>query len=351
MNKKFSKSIIGLSLIEILIGIMITSIMMAAMYTSYDVVNKSYNQVSEKAKISRASRDLVSMLMRDVRMAGFKYYAGSHEIAQYAAKTAEAPMSCTDGMALPKLSYLGFDDGFDDSPTATFDTDTSHNPLVIRRNTLGPNRSTETRGSSAVTGEQDLCCDQIQIVYEDFNMASNQDLYQPYKKYRITYFAKKTGTDEVVTPSGIKKINRYGAFKLVQGWEQRIEKSCVFPPAETGSWVTTCDECTAQPALIRDHIEDMEFIPFDENGRIIKSSGDSFVYPAPEHASINDRIYDIRGVDIKIIFRSKDNFFKEAANRQLSGLTNRNKNTVDRFLRDTVIVSVHTRNIGGQGLQ
>ena len=229
--------------------------------------------------------------------------------------------------------------------------DTSHNPLVIRRNTLGPNRSTETRGSSAVTGEQDLCCDQIQIVYEDFSMASRDDVLQPYKKYRITYFAKKTGTDDVVTPSGIKKINRYGAFKLIQGWEQRIDPPCFFPPAENGSWVTTCDECTEEPALIRDHIEDMEFIPFDENGRIIKSSGDSFFYPAPEHASMNDRMYDIRGVDIKIIFRSKDNFFKDAANRQLSGLTNRNKNTVDRFLRDTVVVSVHTRNIGGQGLQ
>ena len=348
MNKKFSKSIIGLSLIEILIGIMITSIMMAAMYTSYDVVNKSYNQVSEKAKISRASRDLVSMLMRDVRMAGFKYYAGTHEIARFATKTSDE-MGCT--MKLPKLSYLGFDDGFDDGPAATYIDDTSHNPLVIRRNTLGPNRSTETRGSSAVTGEQDLCCDQIQIVYEDFNLASDQDLYQPYKKYRITYFAKKTGTDDVVTPSGIKKINRYGAFKLIQGWEQIIDPPCFFPPAENGNWVTTCDECTEEPALIRDHIEDMEFIPFDENGRIIKSSGDSFFYPAPEHASINDRLYDIRGVDIKIIFRSKDNFFKEAANRQLSGLTNRNKNTVDRFLRDTVVVSVHTRNIGGQGLQ
>ena len=348
MNKKFSKSIIGLSLIEILIGIMITSIMMAAMYTSYDVVNKSYNQVSEKAKISRASRDLVSMLMRDVRMAGFKYYAGTHEIARFATKTSDE-MGCA--MKLPKLSYLGFDDGFDDGPAATYVDDTSHNPLVIRRNTLGPNRSTETRGSSAVTGEQDLCCDQIQIVYEDFSMASRDDVFQPYKKYRITYFAKKTGTDDVVTPSGIKKINRYGAFKLIQGWEQIIDPPCFFPPAENGNWVTTCDECTEEPALIRDHIEDMEFIPFDENGRIIKSSGDSFFYPAPEHASINDRMYDIRGVDIKIIFRSKDNFFKEAANRQLSGLTNRNKNTVDRFLRDTVVVSVHTRNIGGQGLQ
>ena len=322
--------------------------MMAAMYTSYDVVNKSYNQVSEKAKISRASRDLVSMLMRDVRMAGFKYYAGTHEIARFATKTSDE-MGCA--MKLPKLSYLGFDDGFDDGPAATYIDDTSHNPLVIRRNTLGPNRSTETRGSSAVTGEQDLCCDQIQIVYEDFSMASRDDVFQPYKKYRITYFAKKTGTDDVVTPSGIKKINRYGAFKLIQGWEQIIDPPCFFPPAENGNWVTTCDECTEEPALIRDHIEDMEFIPFDENGRIIKSSGDSFFYPAPEHASMNDRMYDIRGVDIKIIFRSKDNFFKDAANRQLSGLTNRNKNTVDRFLRDTVVVSVHTRNIGGQGLQ
>ena len=34
MNKKNSKYIIGLSLIEILIGIVITTIMMAAMYTS-----------------------------------------------------------------------------------------------------------------------------------------------------------------------------------------------------------------------------------------------------------------------------------------------------------------------------
>ena len=67
MNKYENSKIKGLSLVEILL-IVITSIMMAAMYTSYNVVNKSYSQVSEKAKISRSSRDLVSMLMRDVRM-------------------------------------------------------------------------------------------------------------------------------------------------------------------------------------------------------------------------------------------------------------------------------------------
>ena len=76
MSNKHSKYIIGLSLIEILIGIIITSIMMAAMYTSYSVVNQSYNQVSEKAKISKSSRDLVSMLMRDIRMSGLDITQG-----------------------------------------------------------------------------------------------------------------------------------------------------------------------------------------------------------------------------------------------------------------------------------
>ena len=83
MNKKNSKYIIGLTLIEILIGIVITSIIMAAMYTSYNVVNQSYSKVAEKAKISKALRDLVSMLMRDIRMAGFRYYAGTHEIQNF----------------------------------------------------------------------------------------------------------------------------------------------------------------------------------------------------------------------------------------------------------------------------
>ena len=216
MSNKHSKYIIGLSLIEILIGIIITSIMMAAMYTSYSVVNQSYNQVSEKAKISKSSRDLVSMLMRDIRMSGFRYYAGSFEISKYGndtTSTCSAP-----GMVLPKLSYLVFQDGFDQGANIDFDDDRSHNPIVIRRNTLGPNRITDTRGSSGVTGDTDLCCDQIQIVYEDFNQ---NDLLQPYKKYRITYFGKKTAEDSVETPNGLKSINRYGVYKLIQGWNKK----------------------------------------------------------------------------------------------------------------------------------
>ena len=52
----------GVTLIEILIGIIITSIMVGAMYTSYNVVSGAYKQVSDKAKISSSSRDLVTMI-------------------------------------------------------------------------------------------------------------------------------------------------------------------------------------------------------------------------------------------------------------------------------------------------
>ena len=66
MNKKNIK---GLTLIEILIGVAITALMMGAMFASYSVVNNSYNQVTDKAKVSRSSRDIVGMIIKDIRLA------------------------------------------------------------------------------------------------------------------------------------------------------------------------------------------------------------------------------------------------------------------------------------------
>ena len=324
-NKKISlKNIKGLTLVEILIGIVITTIIMAAMFTTYTIVNQTYNQVSEKAKISRSSRDLVSMLMRDIRMAGFRYYAGTQTISKFAADTTD---ECGGtGMALPKISYLAFDNGF-------LDEDDSHNPIVIRKNKLGFDNST-TNTDHKIIGD-DLCCDQIQIVYEDFNQ---NDLLQPYKRYRITYFA-----DSITEPND----SRYAVFKTIESWSQaRAESTCVFPAS--GSWINNCPECVDRE-LIRDHIEDMEFIPFDNKGLIVQDS--SANYPAPELTGIIDRLFDINGVDVRLTFRSKENFFKKEApaskKRFITGLDDRSKGFTDKYLRDSVIVTVNTRNIGG----
>ena len=343
MSKRNLKYIAGLSLIEILIGIIITSIMMAAMYTSYTVVNQSYSQVSEKAKISRSSRDLVSMLMRDIRMSGFRYYAGSFEINKYGDDTTA---DCTaPGMTLPKLSYLVFQDGFDQGSGVQYTDDENHSPIVIRKNTLGPNRTSETRGVSEVTNDTDLCCDQIQIVYEDFNQ---NNLNQPYQKFRITYFAE---------PRVVDGDARFAVYKTIESWQQPRAPEPVLPAAydtlpcnfpATGAWSDNCRDCVVKE-LVRDYITDMEFIPFDSLGRIIKDS--SGRYPAPEITGIRDRLFDIRGVDIRLTFRSSDDFYKSNApdskKRVVTGLDNRSKEYTDKYLRDSVIVTVNTRNIGG----
>ena len=384
--------IAGITLIEIMIGVIITSIMMAAVYTSYSVVNQSYSQVTDKAKISRASRDIVTMLMRDVRMAGFKYYAGSHEIAQYASNTSECNNG--SGIVLPKNSYLHFDNGFDGNPQD------SHNALVIRKNTLGfgiisdtstslSTNNTNATGSTASTGSN--CCDQIQIVYEDFNQNDYSDGKQPYKKYRITYYAQPNDTGGFAAYKRVEHYSqpRNGCDLIAQatpppqndGGNDPLGDGNLFnlenqfgvnrdPNAggivgsgvsddsadvssiNKGLWLTDCNECTPG-VMVRNYIDDMEFIPFDQDGKIIQDSAGKF--PAPEHVGIRDRLLDIRGVDIRLTWISKEDFYKDAATtdkpRTILGLGGADRNNLisdgkDKKLRDSVVVTVHTRNIG-----
>ena len=73
MNRKLS-SIAGVTLVEILIGIVISMIMMAAMFTSYQAVNSSYSQVIDRAKISQTGRNILGMIVKDIRLAGFRYF-------------------------------------------------------------------------------------------------------------------------------------------------------------------------------------------------------------------------------------------------------------------------------------
>ena len=44
-------------------------------------------------------------------------------------------------------------------------------------------------------------------------------------------------------------------------------------------------------------------------------------------------------------------FFRKKTTRTIAGLSGRDASNDDRYLRDSVIVSVHTRNIGGESFQ
>ena len=304
MKKNRINNIAGLTLIEILIGVVISTMMMAAMYTTYNVVNNSYSQVSDKAKISRAGRDIIGMLMRDIRMAGFHYDFGTNAL---------------DISTTSYLQYVGYDSSIEES----------HDPIIVLEQTLGYNSGKED-GFIGIDrhNDEDPCCDRIHIVYGDFNQ---NDLDQPYKKYKITYYAlpREEGDDKY-----------YGVYKTKHSWIQVVGDT-------TGEWLSDCSECY-NGELIRDHLYDMEFIVFDREGRRLYDAA-SASYPRPDNASRKD-LYNIRAIDVRLTFRSKKEFFRNEATtekpRFVKALGNRSRIFTDKYLRDSIVVTVHTRNVG-----
>ena len=310
MKKKYLKSIAGLTLVEILIGIVVSSLMMAAMYSTYSIVNNSYNQVVDKAKISRSSRDLVELLIRDIRMSGFKYYLGTNELGY------------------PEQSYLEFVGG-------TTSIKENHDPIVIIANELGHNID-GTDPTVTKNNAGDLCCDKIHIVFDDFNQ---NDKLQPYKRYKLTYYALPVSDSD-------DSNQRYAVYKSKISWKQQRDSETASWPTE-GDWVSDCTECYHEQ-LVKDYVEDMEFIALDQEGR--KLSPD----PSPSDYSARQNLYKIRSVDIRLAFRSENEFFRfearEGNERQLSGFSRAIKKYSDRYLRDSVVVTVYTRNIIDDGI-
>ena len=317
----------GVSLIEMLIGIVISSIIIGAMYTTYSVINQTYSRVTDVAGISKSGRDIVSMIMRDVRMAGFKYYYG------YNAENEARP----EGARIPRIDYLRFVPG----DTAAEES-ISHAPVVIYRNRLGD--ATRLSDADPVVPGYDIidesinevCCDQIHIVYGDFD--ANADVgsgEQFYTRYKISYFAHAMQKDN---------DKFYGVFRSKKYWRQALDDP------EGGEWVVNnCppDNDCYSGQLVREYLSDMSFVAMDKFGRVVDADPKE-----PEN------IYDIRSVDMTLTFRSasKSGFFKnlrEGTKRQILSLGREATEFTGEdaaFKRDPIFLTVHTRNLGGIGM-
>ena len=145
MNKLKNHS--GVTLIEILIGIVISIIIMGAMYASYTAINNSYSQVTDKAKASQTGRNIMGMMMRDIRQAGFRVFEDN-------ILNDDEPINVTPGRG---------------GPDATIVSD----------------------------------CDHIRIVYGDASLDGNGD--EEYTRYRVTYFCRAS---ELLLKILMRSINK-----------------------------------------------------------------------------------------------------------------------------------------------
>ena len=275
MKENFHK-ISGLTLIEILIGIVITSIMMGAMYTSYNVVNNSFSQVTGRASVSAAGRDVSAMLIRELRMAGFRYYGDN----------------------------LYFDDG-----RGLNGEENNHYPIIIKE-------------------PADSCCDRIEIVYGDYDSnRAGTEIDPKFLRFKVIYFASLEDGNYNLYKVKLKWINAEQHWVYVYGGDP----DNVYPDLPIN---------VRDAELLRKYVVNMEFVPTNEDGQVIST---------PLTVNENEEYLNkIRTVDLKITFRSKDDFFKKKIIRKIESIKGavRHVDQEDKFLRDSIVLSVFTGNIG-----
>ena len=136
---------------------------MAAMFTSYTIVNNTYRQVTDRAKLSQAGRDLIGQLLREIRMAGYKHV--------------------TDDMA----------------------PDNDHVAIKI------------TKGSGLEGGT----CDKIQIVYGsvDYTSTAAEGERYEYTRYQITYECEKSTQVETLADGSKQTIDGFKILKSKKKWD------------------------------------------------------------------------------------------------------------------------------------
>jgi len=278
MKKKLSRDA-GLTLIEILIAVVISSLMMAAMFTSYTIVNNTYQQVTDRAKISQAGRDLVGQILREVRMAGYKYV--------------------NDDIA----------------------ASTSHNPIKITK-------GTGFKGT----------CDKLEIVYGGiiYDGTKPAGSRYSYTRYKITYECKASTIIDETKPGGTTPIEGFSVIKSKEVWD-----------TVANGWknpATDGDDTTYFEEKILDYVQDLVFVPFDEDGQIITSTNPT----TPSNA----RAYDVKTVDIGLVIRSSKPFYRadrklDNTVRKIMSITSkRDIEEQDKYLRETISVTANARNIG-----
>ena len=252
--------------------------MMGAMLTSYNVVNNSYSQVTDKAKISNQAKVVLGMIMADIRNAGFKY----------------------------------------------------HNDSVKTTNELIPILITKASNFNTA-------CDQIDIVYGDMNYDENRTPKYEYERYKVTYHCEASKLPDKTAPplpgNKFPPIKAFAVYKTKVIWDD-TQKSWKNP-------TTDGNDATYKKQLVADYIEDLVFIPIDDEGKLID--------PPPTPTINKSKLYKIKTIDIALSIRSTKNFFRSDKDRTKATLNNpfRKKIRYDKFFRDTIVVTAHARNMGG----
>ena len=101
------------------------------------------------------------------------------------------------------------------------------------------------------------------------------------------------------------------------------------------------DERTYGEEKVIDYVQDLVFHAIDENGNQIKP-------PPTATNATKDFIFKIKTVDIALTKRTRKEFYKKNVTKTIRSLIegSRNISKTDKYLRESIIISANTRNLG-----
>ena len=222
------------------------------MYTSYNVVNSTYSQVTDTAKISQTGRDVMGMIIRDVRMAGYKYFNDNIEIDI-----------------------------------------TEHIPILITKK------------------DTTNACDKIEIVYGDIKYdRSVTPITYGFERIKITYECILSTIPDKEKPLSSGGYMTMGNSKGIK----TVHKSKVKWDVAAKGWAdpnTDGDPETYSPEPIVEFIEDLIFVPIGPKGQAYDPPPSSTVNPDQLYTiKVVDILLTVRSK--KRFFRTKKRRVKEA---------------------------------------
>ena len=143
-------------------------------------------------------------------------------------------------------------------------------------------------------------------------------------------FILVNGASTITDKATGNPIDAYAIYKSKKKWS-----------TSGSSWEVPTGDIFYNKEKIIDYVVDMEFVPINEKGLKIN--------PPPTATNANkDKIYQIKIVDIILTTRSSKPYFRTKIAQTIYALadSNRNISKSDKYLRDSVVVSAHARNLG-----
>ena len=185
-------------------------------------------------------------------------------------------------------------------------------------------------------------CDQIDIVYGDVIFDASKNPKYTYERFKVSYFCEKSKIIDKAKSSsaGNVTIDAFAVYKEKKKWDG---SRWLDPTTDLRPGTSAKDERTYSKEKVVDFVQDLVFHAVDENGKLISP-------PPTATNATKDFVYKIKTVDVALTKRSRKEFFRDAKSRSVKSLedTTRDISKKDKYLREAIIISANTRNLGLQ---